>query len=161
MRFIKWVLCLGLLLLPVATVSAQPNNCFNIPNPTASNADKSCDFTTNDQTALISGRWSVESVDSLKSGDCPLLNDKLPYQFASKDAGDLLIVRQGTAAVGGRKFKRSTTDPDTYVYTRTNRLTSVDYTLKILSPEHFTITWMNPFKTCDVTEDYTLVDADK
>lgn len=162
MWFIKWIICLGLLLLSgYSAVAAQPNNCFNIPTPTTSNADKSCDFTTDDQTPLISGRWLVESVDALNSGDCPLLNDELPYQFATGDDGDLLIMRLKTAAVGGRKFKRSQTDPDTYIYTRTNRLTTIDYTLQILSPEHFTMTWTNPFKTCQVTEDYTLVEAAK
>ncbi len=161
MRFIKWVVCLGLLLLSGAAVSAQPNNCFNIPNPTASNTDKTCDFTAHDQTLLLSGRWLVVSVDSLNSGDCPLLNDELPYQFATKDEGNLLIMRLNTAAVGGRKFKRSETDPNTYIYTRTNRLTTINYTLQIRSPEHFTITWTNPFKTCKVTEDYTLLEASK
>jgi len=161
MRFIKWFIGLGLLLLSSAMVVAQPNNCFNIPTPTTSNTDKTCDFTPNNETPLVSGRWSVESADALNSGACPLLNDELPYQFVTKDDGSLLIIRQGTAAVGGRKFKRSETDPNTYVYTRTNRLTSIDYTLQILSLEHFIITWSNPFKTCHITEDYTLVEAAK
>ncbi len=161
MQFIKWFMCAGLLLLLGASVSAQPNNCFNIPNPIASNTDKSCDFSSKDDVPLVSGRWAVKSMDSLKKGDCPLLNTELPYQFATKDNGDWLLIRQGTASVGGRKFKRSETDSDIYVYTRTTRLTSIDYTLQILSPQHFTITWMNLFKTCHITEDYTLVEAEK
>lgn len=161
MRVFKGLLCLAVVWLWSFAVSAQPNNCFNIPAPNASNVDKSCDFSADSEAPLISGRWSVESVDNLKSDDCPLLNDELPYQFASKDGGDLLIMRLNIAAIGGRKFKRSETDPDTYVYTRTNRLTSINYTMTILSPERFTITWMNPFKTCEVVEDYTLIEADK
>lgn len=159
MRFIKWFVCLGIIGFWSASVSAQPGNCYNYQSPKASNADNACDFTAKADSPLISGRWQVQSVDRLDNKDCPLLNGEVEFQFALQDEGETLIARQGAAAVGGRKFKRSETGADTYVYTRTTRLNTIHYSLHILSPDHFTITWTNPFKTCDVVEDYQRLEA--
>lgn len=161
MRFIKWVMCVGLACLWSASVAAQPNNCYNIPTPTAANADKACDFSNSDDAPLISGRWAIESVDKLDSGDCPLLNDELPYKFSTNADGDQIIMRLATANIGGRKFTRTEEDADKYVHTRTTRINAINYTLEVIAPDHFTISWVNPFKTCEVIEDYTLIKADK
>ncbi len=159
MRFIKWFVCLGIIGLWSASVSAQPGNCYNYQSSDASNTDKACDFAAKADAPLTSGRWEVMSVDGLNNKDCPLLNGEVEFRFAVQDASETLIVRQGVAAVGGRKFKRSQTDADTYVYTRTTRLNTINYSLQVLSPDHFTISWTNPFKTCDVVEDYQLLEA--
>lgn len=161
MRVIKWILALAVICLWSASVAAQPNNCYNIPNPTAADAGKTCDFSNSDQAPLTSGVWKVEAVDNLDSGDCPLLNDELAYQFTVNTDGDQIIMRLGSVSIGGRKFTRTDDEANTYVYTRTTRINSINYTLEVIAHDHFTITWVNPFKTCEVVEDYTLIKADK
>lgn len=159
MRVIKWVMCACVICLWSAAVSAQPNNCYNIPTPSAATADKACDFSASDEAPLTSGLWAVESVDNLESGDCPLLSDELPYKFTVNADGDQIIMRLASANIGGRKFTRTDEDADTYIHTRTTRINVVNYTLEVLAPDHFTITWTNPFKTCEVVENYLLVKA--
>lgn len=161
MRFFTWLIALTIIGLWSTAVSAQPNNCYNYVSPTTAQAAQACDFSSAGDAPLLSGHWRVQSADSLNHSDCPLLNGDFPYRFSAQQEGDTLLMRLATAARGGRKFTRVDDQPDTYSYRRTNRITTIDYTLIVLSPEHFTITWTNPFNTCTVTEDYTLIKASK